>query len=121
MLLRAYGPTTCMKYYSPIILLHSRLLKKTLFHMVYMADVMILVEVGSPTWRKANFIDTPKEEQLENDAPLVEEVWDMTQVKEVAKNQRMARRFNSKVRPKSFREGDLALKKIYDTIKRGEN
>lgn len=81
---------------------------------------MILVEVNSVTWRQINFDNNLNEEGLDNSVDLIEEIRRMAHVRECAAKQRMARRFNTRVHPRSFQEGDLALKKVTYT-KKNEN
>lgn len=54
------------------------------------------------------------------DADLIYEVRTITQVREVALKQRMARHFDLKVRPRSFRVGDLVLKKVIESKHKGK-
>lgn len=44
----------------------------------------------------------------------------MAHVRECIAKQRMAKRFNTRVRPRIFQEGDLVLKKIFDIHKNGK-
>lgn len=81
---------------------------------------MIPVEVTSPTWRRLNFGNNHNMEGLENSTNFIEEIRRMAHVRECATKQRMARRFNTRVRLRSFPEGDLGLKKIIDTQKKGK-
>ena len=70
--------------------------------MMYEADAMILVEVNSPTRRQINFDNSLNEEGLDNSTDLIEEIGRMTHVIECAAKQIMARRFNTRVHPRSF-------------------
>lgn len=49
---------------------------------------------------------------MDSDTDLVDKVRFTVHVREVAVKQRMARSFDSKVRPRNFRVGDLVLKKV---------
>lgn len=80
--------------------------------MVYEADVMIQLEVNSPTYHRINFDNSLNEDGLDNSVDLIEEIKRMDHVRECAMKQIMARRFNTRVRLGIFQEGDLVLKKV---------
>lgn len=88
--------------------------------MMYEDDAMILVEVNTPTWRRMNFNNNLNKEGLSNLVDLVDEIRTMSQVREFATKQRTDGRFNTRVRPKRFQEGDLVLKSVTDTKKKGK-
>lgn len=44
----------------------------------------------------------------------------MAHNREFAEKPRMARRFNTKVRPRIFQEGGMVLKRVIDTKKKGK-
>lgn len=94
--------------------------KETPFRMVYRVDVMIPMKINSPTWRRLKFNEDLNNEGLDNLDDFIEEIRGMTHVRECTAKQRMARRFNTRVRPRSFQEGDLVLKIITDTQNKGK-
>ena len=51
---------------------------------------------------------------------LIDEVRESARIREVAAKQRLAKRYNLKVRQRGFQEGDLVLKKITDPKKKGK-
>lgn len=93
--------------------------KETPFYIVYGADAMILVEINSPIWHGINFIIELNHAGLDKIVDLLEEDIAMVQVKDIQAKQRMEHRFNSRVRPRSFHEGNLVLKRITDAKKKG--
>lgn len=114
-----FGTSICTRSYGPIILLIIRPLRRPSFRMVYMDDVMILVEINSLTWRRLSFDNNLNKEGLNNSTDLIEEIKRMSHVREVATKQRSTMRFNTRVRPRSFQEGDFVLKKVTDAKKKG--
>lgn len=88
--------------------------------MVYGDDAMILIEINIPAWCQIIFDNIFNEEGLDNLADLIEEIRIMYHVRECAAKQRMARRFNTRLRSRGFQEGDLVLKKVIDIKKKGK-
>lgn len=88
--------------------------------MVYNADTMIPVEMNTPTWRRLAFNEIINSESLDILEDLLDEVRKIAHVREFASKQRIARRFNIKVRPWGFHKGDLVLKKVIDPKKKGK-
>lgn len=80
---------------------HTRLhstTRETPFRMVYGVDAMILVEINTPTWRRLAFNESINLEGLDVLADLLDEIRETTHVIEFAAKQRIAQRFNIKVR-----------------------
>jgi len=68
---------------------------------------MIPVEVGESTIRRQMFDLTLNEEGLAVNLDLVSELRDKSKIWETACKLRASRRYNTKVRPRSFQKGDL--------------
>nr|KYP55983.1 hypothetical protein KK1_002210 [Cajanus cajan] len=68
---------------------------------------MIPVEIGEPSFRRAHFDESNNEAELRVNLDVVEDIRDRAQVVAEATKQRYKRRFDSKVKPREFREGDL--------------
>lgn len=81
---------------------------------------MIPIEVDSPTWRRKHFNEEANREGLVVDADLIEEMRTIARVRELTLKQRMAKCFDSKVRPRNFRIGDLVLKKVIVSKQKGK-
>nr|KYP31334.1 Gypsy retrotransposon integrase-like protein 1 [Cajanus cajan] len=81
--------------------------QETPFRLVYGSDAMILVEIGEPSFRRAHFNGLNNEAELQTNLDLAEEIRDRAVVIAEAAKQRHKRRFDSKVKPREFREGDL--------------
>ena len=68
---------------------------------------MIPIEVAEPTIRRQMFDLTLNEESLEINLDLVSEFRDKSTIREAACKIQVSRRYNTKVRPRSFQKGDL--------------
>nr|KYP63946.1 hypothetical protein KK1_018533 [Cajanus cajan] len=80
---------------------------ETPFRMAYGSDAMIPVEIGEPSFRRTHFDEANNEAELRTNLDAIEEVRDRALVVAEATKQRYKRRFDSKVKPRAFREGDL--------------
>nr|KYP75646.1 Retrovirus-related Pol polyprotein from transposon 17.6 [Cajanus cajan] len=81
--------------------------KETPFRLTYGADAMIPVEVGEPSFRRQHFQEDSNDTSLRAELDVLEEVRDNSQVVAEACKQRMSRRFNSNLKPRTFHDGDL--------------
>lgn len=81
--------------------------RETPFRMAYGSDAMIPVEIGEPSFRRTHFDEANNEAELRTSLDAIEEVRDRALVVAEATKQRYKRRFDSKVKPRAFREGDL--------------
>nr|KYP56486.1 Gypsy retrotransposon integrase-like protein 1 [Cajanus cajan] len=81
--------------------------QETPFRLVYGSDAMIPVEIGEPSFRRAHYDESNNEAELRENLDSVEEIRDQAQVVAEATKQRYKRRFDSRVKPREFREGDL--------------
>nr|KYP42574.1 hypothetical protein KK1_036017 [Cajanus cajan] len=68
---------------------------------------MIPVEVGQTSHRRQVFNNEQNNHELATDLDLLDELRDEAQIHAEACKLRAARRYNSRVKPRSFREGDL--------------
>jgi len=85
--------------------------RETPFRMVYGSDVIIPIEVMEPSARVLFAQAEVNDNNLLNNWDFQEEVRAQAQLKEEACKRRAARRYNSKVRRRSFKQGDLVLRK----------
>ncbi|MCI25710.1 gag-pol polyprotein, partial [Trifolium medium] len=84
---------------------------ETPFKMVYGADAMIPVEIHSSSWRSS--IESPLEnaKAMKTSLDLVDEVREAAHLRKFTVKRRAARKYDSKVIPREFKEGDLVLKR----------
>ncbi|XP_020222101.1 uncharacterized protein LOC109804683 [Cajanus cajan] len=81
--------------------------QETPFRLVYGSDAMILVEIGEPSFRQAHFDEANNEAELRINLYMVGEIRDRALVVAETTKRRYKRRFDSKVKPREFRERDL--------------
>src|ERR1051325_9985358 len=67
--------------------------QETPFRMVFGADAMIPVEVALPSWRRENFEEEANNQALQEEADLLDEIRDMTHIREMAEKQRRTKGF----------------------------
>jgi hypothetical protein len=88
--------------------------------MVYGTDAMIPAEINPPSWRRDTHTLEENSEALEENLDLVQELRDKAQFREFVSKQRAARRYNTRVIARRFREGDLVLKRPIGKDKGGK-
>ncbi|XP_061360017.1 uncharacterized protein LOC133304063 [Gastrolobium bilobum] len=79
----------------------------TPFHMVYGSEIMILVEIGEPSWRKMYATEESNSQALLHNLDTINEIREIFHITEVALKQRITSRYNSKVIKCSFNVGEL--------------
>nr|KYP40102.1 Retrovirus-related Pol polyprotein from transposon 17.6 [Cajanus cajan] len=92
--------------------------QETPYKLTYGSDAMIPVEVGEPSHRRLTFDTTQNTKALKTNLDLVDEIRKCARVQEEACKVRAARRYNSKLKPRSFREGDLVWRAIGEARKK---
>jgi len=80
---------------------------ETSYNLTYDTDAMLPVEVGEPTIRRELHNLKINEECLRTELDLLQESRDKAKIKEEACKRIVARRHNSKTKPRAFQEGDL--------------
>ena len=80
--------------------------------MVYGTDVMLPVKIDTPTWRRDNFMEEANEIGVKCTMDMIDEIREVAHIREFAAKQRAARRYNSRVIPRSMKAGDLVLKQV---------
>ena len=80
---------------------------ETPYNLTYDTNAMLLVEVGEPTIRRGLHDLKVNEECLRTELDLLQESRDKAKIREEACKRIVARRYNSKTKPKAFQEGDL--------------
>ena len=74
---------------------------------------MIPVEIQESSLRFQNFVAEDSNEERRLNLDLLDEVREEARVKAEAVKRRIERRYNSKVMPRQFREGDLVMRKAH--------
>jgi len=81
--------------------------QETPYNLTYGTDAMIPVEVGVPTLRRQLIDLSMNNESLAANLDLISELRDKAKIRDEATKLRAARRYNSKVSPQCFHQGDL--------------
>jgi len=81
--------------------------QETPYCLAYGVDAMIPVEIGEPPLRRRLFNTCLNEESMLTSLDLVQELRDQVRIREEASKLRAQRRYNTKVKPRSFHQGDL--------------
>nr|KYP31685.1 Pro-Pol polyprotein [Cajanus cajan] len=91
--------------------------QETPYRLTYGADAMIPVEVGQTSHRHQVFNNKQNNHELATDLDLLDELRDRAKIHEEACKLRASRRYNSRVRPRSFRTGDLVWRLLGEARK----
>uniref|UniRef100_A0A2N9IYR7 Uncharacterized protein n=1 Tax=Fagus sylvatica TaxID=28930 RepID=A0A2N9IYR7_FAGSY len=91
---------------------------ETPFALAFGVEAVIPLEIGMPTIRTTEFTVQTNEERLGKDLDLVEEKRNLAVVRLAAYQQQMRRAHNKSVKPRTFRAGDLVLRKVMANTRR---
>ena len=81
------------------------------FFLAFGAEAVVPVEIGLPNNRTSNYRSGQNQDELRTNLDLLEEVRETSQVRIAAYQQRVARFYNSRVKERRFRVGDLVLRR----------
>ncbi|GLT99508.1 hypothetical protein SLE2022_169450 [Rubroshorea leprosula] len=84
---------------------------ETPFSLAYGAEAVIPVEVGLPSDRAGRHDDLNNEQLLRENLDFIKEVREMSRIRNVAHQNRVAKFYNKRVRAHQFQVGDLVLRK----------
>ena len=87
-------------------------MEETSYALAFETEVIILAELGSGSYRVKTFKVEASNEGLKLHLDLLQEKRDQAQITMSAYQARVARYFNRKVKPQSFKVGDLVLRKV---------
>uniref|UniRef100_A0A2N9GDQ3 Uncharacterized protein n=1 Tax=Fagus sylvatica TaxID=28930 RepID=A0A2N9GDQ3_FAGSY len=85
---------------------------KTPFRMTYGNEAVVPVEVGLTIFRTSTYDDHQNEEQLRLNLDLIDEVRGTAEARMKRYQEKMARHYNSKVKPRQLTVGDLVLRRV---------
>ena len=74
---------------------------------------MILVEIQESSPRFLNFVSEDSNEERRMNLDLLDEVREEARVKAEAVKRRVERKYNSKIKPRQFGDGDLVMRKAH--------
>jgi hypothetical protein len=87
-------------------------MEETSYALTFRTEAIIPAELGSGSFRVETFKAKTNDEGLKLHLDLLQEKCDRAQITMVAYQKRVARYFNRKVKPRSFRVEDLVLRKV---------
>ncbi|RDX85703.1 hypothetical protein CR513_33063, partial [Mucuna pruriens] len=79
---------------------------------------MISVEIGESSIRQDNFDPECNTDVIQVDLDLVEEAKEQACIRQEASKQRATKRYNTKVKPRDFKENDLVWRKTGEAKKK---
>jgi ribonuclease HI len=86
--------------------------EETPYALAFGTEAIIPAELGSESLRVEAYKAEPNDEGLKLHLDLLQEKRDQAQITQSAYQERMARYFDRKVKPRSFKIGDLVLRKV---------
>ncbi|XP_068477236.1 uncharacterized protein [Phaseolus vulgaris] len=86
---------------------------KTPFSLVYGCDAMIPVEIQESSPRFQNFVAEDSNAERRMNLDLLDEVREEARVKAEAVKRRVERKYNSRMKSRRFRDGDLVMRKAH--------
>jgi hypothetical protein len=91
--------------------------EETPYALAFRTEAIIPAELGSKSFQVENYKQETNDEGLKLHLDLLQEKRDRAQITMAAYQERVARYFNRKVKPRSFKVGDLVLRKVTLTTK----
>uniref|UniRef100_A0A2N9IJ88 Uncharacterized protein n=1 Tax=Fagus sylvatica TaxID=28930 RepID=A0A2N9IJ88_FAGSY len=85
---------------------------ETPFRMTFGSEAVVPVEIGLTTLRTSAYDEQQNEEQLRFNLDLIDEVRETAEARMKRYQEKMARHYNSKVKPRQLSIGDLVLRKV---------
>ncbi|CAL2255800.1 unnamed protein product [Prunus armeniaca] len=79
---------------------------ETPFSLSFGTEVVALVEIGQPTYRTSTYDAEANDEQLALNLDFIDELRDQSNMRNVAYKQRIAKYYDSGVKPRAFKIGD---------------
>ena len=113
---RVYGQKSCQAYYGHIGQ-QPKHLQGICFRLAYESEAVILVEVGVTSYKVDNHDEKRNDEAMRLQLDLMDEVRATTEQRLAWYEDLMAKHYNSKVRHRDFKVGDLVLKKVTGATK----
>jgi hypothetical protein len=85
---------------------------ETPFRMTFGSEAVVPVEIGLTTLRTSAYDEQQNEEQLRLNLDLIDEVRETAEARMKRYQEKMARHYNSRVKPRQLSIGDLVLRKV---------
>ncbi|CAL8175330.1 unnamed protein product [Prunus armeniaca] len=85
---------------------------ETPFSLSFGTEAVAPVEIGQPTYRTSTYEAEANNEQLALNLDFIDELRDQSNMRNVAYKQRIAKYYNSRVKPRAFITGDWVMRKV---------
>ncbi|GKV29598.1 hypothetical protein SLEP1_g38507 [Rubroshorea leprosula] len=85
---------------------------ETPYHLAFGTEAFIPIEIEVPSFRVTHFDEERNGQLLRENLDLLDEVREEAQLRTLVYKQKIANFYNKRVRPRTFKIGDLALKKV---------
>ncbi|CAL2237942.1 unnamed protein product [Prunus armeniaca] len=85
---------------------------ETPFSLSFGTEAVAPVEIGQPTYRTSTYEAEANNEQLALNLDFIDELRDQSNMRNVAYKQRIAKYYNSRVKPRAFTTGDWVMRKV---------
>ncbi|CAL8991177.1 unnamed protein product, partial [Prunus brigantina] len=85
---------------------------ETPFSLSFGTEAVAPVEIGQPTYRTSTYEAEANDEQLALNLDFIDELRDQSNMRNVAYKQRIAKYYNSRVKPRAFTTGDWVMRKV---------
>ncbi|CAL9000957.1 unnamed protein product [Prunus brigantina] len=90
----------------------NKIIKRTLKTKLDKAKAVAPVEIGQPTYRTSTYEAEANDEQLALNLDFIDELRDQSNMRNVAYKQRIAKYYDSRVKPRAFKVGDWVMRKV---------
>ncbi|GKV25969.1 hypothetical protein SLEP1_g35338 [Rubroshorea leprosula] len=84
---------------------------ETPYHLAFGTETVIPIEIGVPSFRVTHFDEGRNGELLRENLDLLDEVREKARLRTLVYKQKIANFYNKRVRPRTFKVGDLVLRK----------
>ncbi|GKV47753.1 hypothetical protein SLEP1_g54620 [Rubroshorea leprosula] len=84
---------------------------ETPYHLAFGTEAVIPIEIGVPSFRVTHFNEGRNGQLLRENLDLLEDVREEAQLRTLVYKQKIANFYNKRVRPRTFKVGDLVLRK----------
>ncbi|CAL9011062.1 unnamed protein product [Prunus brigantina] len=85
---------------------------ETPFSLSFGTEAVAPVEIGQPTYRTSTYEAEANDEQLALNLDFIDELRDQSNMRNVAYKQRIAKYYDSRVKPRAFKVGDWVMRKV---------
>ncbi|GKV42367.1 hypothetical protein SLEP1_g49778 [Rubroshorea leprosula] len=85
---------------------------ETPYHLTFGTEAVILIEIRVPSFKVTHFDEGRNGQLLHENLDLLDEVREEARLRTLVYKQKIANFYNKRVRPQTFKIGDLVLRKV---------